>query len=255
MFELDPAKLAAAKYASTFVESGMVVGLGSGSTASWLVKCLGERVRRENLEFRAVATSKEIAELAESEGLQVTSIEEVLAVDLTIDGADEFDLNLNLIKGGGGALVGEKIVACSSQQIIIIADYTKQVRVLGRFPLPVEIVQFGWKLTRELIRLELSLLGWDDSEVVLRTKGTEPFVTDHGNYIVDLHLSEIEDVYDLEKSLNEVPGIVENGLFLGFADQVICGHTDGVVEIYDGEGPPDTRKIDISSKTPTEQSI
>ncbi len=226
----------------------MVIGLGSGSTASWLVKCLGERIRRENLEFRAVATSSEIAVLAKSEKLSVIPLNEISTIDLTIDGTDEFDSNFDLVKGGGGALLGEKIVAAASDRLVIIADNRKQVPVLGKFPLPVEIVKFGWKLTRAKIGDDLSLTNLDDSRIVLRARGNEPFISDYGNYIVDLHLSTINNARQLDERLNQIPGVVENGLFVDYADVIVVGHSDGLVEIHTAQsGSVVTRKVDIRS--------
>ena len=149
---IDKAKFVAAKQATEYVESGMKIGLGTGSTAAWLVQCLGEMVREEGLSVTCVATSNETATLASEVGLQTVPLEEVKWLDLTIDGTDEFDESLALIKGGGGALLREKIVATASDRMIVIADASKRVAGLGKFPLPVEVVPFGLSVTQNLIQ-------------------------------------------------------------------------------------------------------
>jgi len=157
--QIDKAKFVAAKQAASYVESGMKVGLGTGSTAAWLVKCLGELIRDEGLRIKGVPTSTRTAELARDVGIDIISLDEAKWLDLTIDGADEYDSDLNLIKGGGGALLQEKIVATASDQMVVIADVSKQVETLGAFPLPVEVIPFGWQTSKLLI--EESLIGMD----------------------------------------------------------------------------------------------
>ncbi len=188
---IDKAKFVAAKKATEYVKTGMKVGLGTGSTAAWLVQCLGELVRDEGLRIQGVPTSTRTAQLAREVGIEVISLDEAKWLDLTIDGADEYDGNLNLIKGGGGALLQEKIVATASDQMIVIADISKQVETLGAFPLPVEVIPFGWKTTQTLI--EETLIGLDvlGQTTSLRMNGDAPFVTDEGNHILDLHLNRI----------------------------------------------------------------
>ncbi|MFP4275770.1 MAG: ribose-5-phosphate isomerase RpiA, partial [Paracoccaceae bacterium] len=188
---IDKAKFVAARRAADFVEDGMRVGLGTGSTAAWLVRCLGEMVREDGLKIRGVPTSTRTAELAREVGIEVISLDEARWLDITIDGADEFDDDLNLIKGGGGALLQEKIVATASDQMIVIADIGKQVETLGAFPLPIEVIPFGWQTTRALV--EETLVGMDvlGREVTLRMNGEVPFFTDEGNHILDLHLRRI----------------------------------------------------------------
>jgi ribose 5-phosphate isomerase A len=235
-FELSPidkAKFAAAKRATSFVSSGMRVGLGTGSTAAWLVRCLGEMVRDEGLRITGVPTSSRTAQLAREVGIPIISLDEARWLDLTIDGADEYDGNLNLIKGGGGALLQEKIVATASDQMVVIADISKQVETLGSFPLPVEVIPFGWQTTKTLI--EETLIGMDvlGRSTSLRMNGDVPFFTDEGNHILDLHLNRIGQPRQLSLVLNQIPGVVENGLFIDICDAVVIGYGDGRVEVRD----------------------
>ena len=230
---IDKAKFVAAKKATDFVEDGMRVGLGTGSTAAWLVRCLGEMVREDGLRIKGVPTSTRTAELAREVGIEVVSLDEAKWLDVTIDGADEFDGDLNLIKGGGGALLQEKIVATASDQMVVIADVGKEVETLGAFPLPVEVVPFGWQTTQALI--EETLVGMDvlGRNATLRMNGDSPFMTDEGNHILDLHLKRIGDARQLALVLNQMPGVVENGLFIDICDVVIVGYGDGRAEVRD----------------------
>ncbi|MEP2784226.1 MAG: ribose-5-phosphate isomerase RpiA [Pseudoruegeria sp.] len=230
---IDKAKFVAAKRATDFVEDGMRVGLGSGSTAAWLVRCLGDLVQNEGLRITGVPTSSRTADLAREVGLKVVSLDEAKWLDVAIDGADEYDGDLNLIKGGGGSLLQEKIVATASDQMVVIADISKKVDTLGAFPLPVEIVPFGWQTTKALIEetlVGLDVLGQSSS---LRLNGDTPFITDEGNYIVDLHLRRIGNPRQLSLVTNQIPGVVENGLFLDICDAVVIGYGDGKVEVRD----------------------
>ena len=229
----DRAKYACARRAADFVESGMKVGLGTGSTAAFLVKALGEMVRDEGLLFEAVPTSTRTAELARAEGIVVKTLDEVGLLDLTIDGADEFDAELTLIKGGGGAHLQEKIVATASKRMVVIADVSKDVAVLGKFPLPVEVIPFGLEASRSLIQDVLGALGYSDIEITVRMAGDVPFVSDEGNRILDLHLGQISDATQLSAALNQVPGVVENGLFINIASAVVIGHEDGTAVTRD----------------------
>ena len=230
---IETAKFAAAKRASAFVESGMKVGLGTGSTAAWLVKCLGERIREEGLDITGVATSSQTTKLAEDAGIRMTSLNQAHWLDLTIDGADEYDAELNLIKGAGGALLQEKIVATASDRMIVIADSTKKVETLGAFPLPVEVLGFGMKTTQLLIEEMLEGLDVMGKKAVPRTTGEALFVTDEGNHILDLHVGRIGNARQLALILNQVPGVVENGLFIDICDVIVTGHGDGTVETRD----------------------
>ena len=240
----DKAKFVAAKRACDHVQSGMKVGLGTGSTAAWMVRCLGERIREEGLRIQGVPTSTRTAELARQVGVPITSLDDAKWLDLTIDGADEFDPQLALIKGGGAALLQEKIVATASDQMIVITDAAKEVASLGAFPLPVEVIPFGWQTTKALI--EELLVGLDvmNREVSLRMNGDRPLITDESNYIVDLHLKRIGNPRQLALVLNQIPGVVENGLFIDICDMVIIGHSDGRVV-----------QRDINNGTETEDRI
>ncbi len=228
----DKAKLVCARRAADFVEDGMRVGLGTGSTAAFLVRCLGRMVREDGLRIRAVPTSTRTAELARSEGIEVIALDEAGWLDLTIDGADEFDGDLNLIKGGGGALLQEKIVATASDRMIVIADAAKQVETLGAFPLPVEVIPFGWRATQKLVADLLVSKEVDGRDTALRMAGDTPFVTDEGNHILDLELGRIGNARDLALALNQVPGLVENGLFIALCDTVVVGHSDGRIALH-----------------------
>ncbi len=243
---IDKAKFVAAKRAAQMVETGMRVGLGTGSTAAWLVRCLGEMVRDNGLRIKGVPTSTRTAELARQVGIEVISLDEAKWLDLTIDGADEFDGELNLIKGGGGALLQEKIVATASDRMVVIADVGKEVETLGAFPLPIEVIPFGWQTTQALVEetlVSVDVLGRESS---LRMNGATPFVTDEGNHIVDLHLKRIGNARQLSLILNQIPGVVENGLFVDICDTVVLGHGDGKVEVRDiNDGTVSTDRLDF----------
>jgi len=244
---IEKAKFAAAKCASDMVESGMCVGLGTGSTAAWMVRCLGERVRDHGLKIKGVPTSTRTARLAREMGIEVITLDEARWLDLTIDGADEFDADFNLIKGGGGALLQEKIVASASDQMIVIADPAKQVAQLGVFPLPVEVIPFGWQTTKALVEETLEGMEVLGREVTLREADGKPFVTDEGNRILDLHLKTIGNPRKLALALNQIAGVVENGLFIDICDVVAIGHGDGRVELRDGvEGTVTQRSVDFA---------
>ena len=230
---IDKAKFVAARRAVDFVQTGMKVGLGTGSTAAWMVRCLGERVRDEGLKIVGIPTSTRTAELARQVGIKVVSLDEAKWLDVTIDGADEFDANLALIKGGGAALLQEKIVATASDQMIVIADAAKEVGNLGSFPLPVEIIPFGWQTTKALIEEVLVSMDVMGRDVTVRMNGAAPLVTDEANYLVDLHLKRIANPRQLAMVLNQIPGVVENGLFIDICDTVIIGHPDGRVTVRD----------------------
>lgn len=243
---IDKAKFVAAKRAAGLVEDGMRVGLGTGSTAAWLVRCLGEMVREEGLKFTAVPTSTRTAELAREVGIPVTSLDEAKWLDLTIDGADEFDRDLNLIKGGGGALLQEKIVATASDQMVVIADAGKEVENLGAFPLPVEVIPFGWQTSQALIEETLVSMDVLGRSASLRMNGDRAFMTDEGNHILDLHLHRIGNALQLALVINQIPGVVENGLFIDICDTVIIGYGDGNVEVRDiNEGTVEREKLDF----------
>lgn len=230
---IDRAKRDAARQACKLVESGMKVGLGTGSTAAWMVRRLGERVREDGLRIVGVPTSRRTAALAREVGITVVTLDEAGWLDITIDGADEFDAELNLVKGGGGALLQEKIVATASDQMVVIADAAKEVAHLGAFPLPVEVIPFGWQITRRHVEELLGAYEVDGRKIALRMEGAQPYRTDEGNHILDLHLGRIGDPRQLALMLNQVPGVVENGLFIDICDKVVIGHGDGRVEMRD----------------------
>ncbi|AZN41250.1 ribose-5-phosphate isomerase RpiA [Paenibacillus albus] len=219
------AKRAAAEKAAEYVHDGMIVGLGTGSTAYWVIQKLGERMKN-GLKIKAVATSNQSELLAKELEIPFVPLSEIGEIDLTIDGADEVDDEWNLIKGGGGALLREKIIATASKELIIIADESKVVKKLGQFPLPVEIVQFGYELT-------LCKLASYGCITHLRMQEEERFITDNGNYIVDCAFGQIERASDLHAALNMIPGVVENGLFINLATKVIIGANDGSIKELD----------------------
>ena len=230
----DRAKIAAARRALDEVCDGMRVGLGTGSTATWFVRLLGEKVRRERLRLLAVPTSVATAELARDEGIPLAELNEIDGkLDLTVDGADEFDAGLNLLKGGGGALLREKVVAAASKRMLVIAEEAKEVGRLGRFPLPVEIARFSWRATAARVEEALSDLRYENRTKMLRFADAGPFETDGGNYILDLALGEINHPGDLSKALSVVPGVFEHGLFCGLCDCVAVGSEDGSVRLVD----------------------
>ena len=206
-------KRLAAERAVEYVQDGMVVGLGTGSTAFYAVKKLGERVRN-GLRIRSIPTSESTRQLAEAEGIPLTSFEAVSAIDLTIDGADEVDPALNLIKGGGAALLREKLVSAASRENVIIVDSSKTVKRLGAFPLPVEVIPFGW----QVVTRRIDALGGNPQ---LRLKDGAPLVTDQGNWILDCAFGAIPDAAGLELTLNNLPGVVENGLFIKRCTQLV----------------------------------
>ena len=232
-------KRLAAEHALDFVEPGMKLGLGTGSTAAKFVDLVGAKVK-SGLDVLCVPTSEATRLQAEALGIRLSTLDETPYLDLTVDGADEVDEVLRLIKGGGGALLREKIVAAASGQVIIIADHTKLVTTLGAFPLPIEVVPFGLRATRNLIE-SLATDSGCTGQVKLRAKadGT-PFITDNGNFILDCAFGSIEDPETLDDALKLVPGVVENGLFLGIADLAIVAGPDGVsiisTDAYDFEG-------------------
>jgi ribose 5-phosphate isomerase A len=215
----DTEKAAAARKSIEYVKDGMVVGLGTGSTATFAIHFLGEQVR-DGLKIRGIPTSRASAELAQSLGIPLTSFDEVDHTDVTIDGADEVAPGLALIKGGGGALLHEKIVAAASHRLVIVADEHKVVQHLGRFPLPVEVIPFA----AGSVRRQLETLG---ANPVLRLgHDGSPFITDEGNYIFDCHYGEILDPPALAQTLKSITGLVEHGLFLGLASvAVVAGPT------------------------------
>jgi ribose 5-phosphate isomerase A len=223
-------KEAAARAALVEVKDGMRLGLGTGSTIAAFLPLLAERVRG-GLEIQAVPTSNATQRLATSLGLRLTSLDEVAALDLAIDGADEIDPNLDLIKGGGGALVREKIVAASSRRLVIVADRSKQVATLGAFPLAVEIVPFGAGATLRKLAKLVSQMG-RDGRVTLRRRDGEAVVSDNGNLLADCSFGTIRDPLAVARALADLPGVIDHGLFLGMADCAYLGTPQGVVTLH-----------------------
>ena len=222
----DEQKKAAALAALDYVKPGMKVGLGTGSTANHFIKALGEKAKA-GLDVQCVATSKATFELAKGLGLKIVTLEQHPHLDLTVDGTDEFDGKFQLIKGGGGALLIEKIVATSSRFMIVIADQSKQVETLGKFPLPVEVVPFGvnataWKIERALRICNLK------GKLTMRLKDGKPFVTDSGNAIIDVAVGAIPEADRLGNLLSSTPGVVDHGLFISICGIILMGTDDGV---------------------------
>lgn len=224
---MSDAKRNAARAALEFVREGMILGLGTGSTAAHFVDLLGERVRG-GLDVRGVPTSETTRQQAEGLGIALMEIDAVTHIDLCVDGADEIDTQFRMIKGGGGALLREKIVACASAHVICIADESKRVDTLGAFPLPVEVTRFGAALTANRVYRALRDTGCAGSEVKLRERDGAPFITDGGNLILDAHAERIPDPEALALALKRVVGVVEHGLFIGIATTAILGSETGV---------------------------
>ncbi|WP_010648218.1 ribose-5-phosphate isomerase RpiA [Oceanobacillus massiliensis] len=224
MNTIDESKKLVGEAAVEYVTDGMKIGIGSGSTVYWMVKKLGERVQ-QGLQVVGVPTSNTTAQWAEQFGVPLTDFATVQELDLAIDGADEVDEGLNLIKGGGGALLREKIVAASAKKFIIIADHSKMVSQLGRFPLAVEVTPFGWEVTAKKIAAH-------GCTPVLRKEKNEVFITDNDNYILDCNFEQIPDPKKLHSDLISLVGVVETGLFTDMATKVLVGH-EGKVEIVE----------------------
>lgn len=251
---LNTKKLAAEK-ALDYIRDGMILGLGTGSTAYWAILGIGERVRK-GMKVRAVATSLHSEALAREAGIPVLSLSEVDHIDLTIDGADEVDEELNLIKGGGGALLREKIVAAATAFYIIIVDESKLVKHLGKFPLPVEVAPFGWEMTRRRLeglgcttrlRMVADMPGEKnkvaetaaagkrqaDAAAAARQQDTTVFLTDNGHYIIDCSFGSIADPALLHNQVNAITGVMDNGLFIRMANLVVVGYKDGATTIIE----------------------
>jgi len=223
--EKEELKKLAGEKAVEKVKDGMILGLGTGSTVKYSLKKIGELVR-DGLDVKGIPTSIHTKRIAKEEKIPLTTLDEYPEIDLTIDGADEVDSSLNLIKGGGGALTREKIIAFNSKNVIIVADDSKVVKALGiDFPLPVEVVKFAWGSTKKA----LEKFG---CEVELRKiMEEEPFITDNGNYILDCEFERIEEPEQLEIDINNIPGVVENGLFIDLVNEVIVGGKQGILTL------------------------
>ena len=235
--EREELKKLAGEKAVEQIEDGMIVGLGTGSTVEYTLRKIGKRVR-DGLKIQGIPTSMHTKRIAKEENIPLTTLEENPEIDITIDGADEVDSNLNLIKGGGGALTREKIIAFNSKKVIIVVDDSKIVKCLGiDFDLPVEVTKFGWTATKKT----LEGFGWTPEErnpqevycIVKRRMimDDEPFITDNGNYILDCEFVRIDNPVQLEIDINSIPGVVENGLFINLVDEVVVGSKQGVLTL------------------------
>jgi ribose 5-phosphate isomerase A len=223
--DMNLKRLAAAE-AVKLVKNGMVVGLGTGSTTRYAIDRIGERLKDGSLsDIVGIPTSSGSERLARQLGIPLSTLQDHPVIDLTIDGADEVGPDLALIKGQGGALLHEKVVACASRRLIIIVDDSKLVTVLGsRSPLAIEVVRFGWGTY-------LEALGAFGCKPIRRMQGAEPYLTDEGNYIVDCHFTRIDDPVKMERELNLIPGVVENGIFNGLASLVYVASESGIREL------------------------
>ena len=219
----DQEKETAARASLEFVKDGQVVGLGTGSTAAYFIRLLGEKVRN-GLRITGIPTSVRSRDMALNLGIPLTTLDECQEIAVTVDGADEVDPQLRLIKGGGGALLREKIVASATKQMIVVADATKQVERLGKFPLPVEVIKFA----QALVAKRIAAIGAD---VRLRAEADgKPYLTDENNHILDCHFGEISDPDQLARELSEMPGVVEHGLFIGMASIVLFAKGSEIIE-------------------------
>lgn len=224
MLDQKDMKRMAGEKAIEFVEDGMILGLGSGTTVEYFLKKLAQRVS-EGLDVKCIPSSNHTRKIAKDCDIPLTTFEEHQEIDLTVDGADEVDSNLNVIKGGGGALTREKIVAYHSKKVIIIIDESKIVKALGiDYPVPVEVVKFGWTATKKI----LEQFG---CTVEFRKIMDETYITDNGNYILDCDFGKIDNPEQLEQELNVIPGVVENGLFINLVDEVIVGSKQGIMSL------------------------
>lgn len=219
-------KIRAAEKALEFVETGMKIGLGSGSTANEFIKLLSLK-NKEGFDIEGVVTSQDTENLAKELNIPLTSLQEVKSLDITIDGTDEVDSNLSLIKGGGGALLREKIVAYNSEKLIIIADDSKKVDKLGNFKLPVEVSIYEDSATNLKILRKLEEVGYYGSSSIRKSQNAN-FITDSGNYIYDFSLGSIDEPYIVDQLLNSIPGVIGHGLFIDLADIVIIANEESV---------------------------
>jgi ribose 5-phosphate isomerase A len=219
----DLEKEAAARASLRFIKDGQIVGLGTGSTAAYFIRLLADEVKK-GMRIRGIPTSVHSGELASSLGIPITTLDEHQEIDVTVDGADEVDPRLRLIKGGGGAMLREKIVASATKRLVIVADATKRVPVLGKFPLPLEVIRFA----QALVAKKVAALGAD---VQIRMKDGKPFVTDEGNHILDCRFGSIPDADGLARELSDMPGVVEHGLFIGMASTVLIAKDSSIVEL------------------------
>jgi len=225
LLEKEELKKLAGEKAVEHIEDDMILGLGTGSTVEYTLRKLGELVRK-GLKIKGIPTSIHTQRIAKEEKIPLTTLEENLEIDVTIDGADEVDSDLNLIKGGGGALTREKVIAYNSKKVIIVIDDSKVVKALGiDFPLPVEVTKFGWTSTKKVLE------GFGCEVKLREIMENEPFITDNSNYILDCEFDRISEPEQLEIDINNIPGVVENGLFIGLVDEVIVGGKQGILTL------------------------
>ena len=227
-------KAAAAAAALEYVEDGMILGLGSGSTAEIFVQMLGQAVA-QGLNVRGIPTSTNTEALAKESGVPLMPVEQADRIDLTVDGADEVDGRFRLVKGGGGCLLREKIIAAASDLMVVVVDETKLVAELGAFPLPVEVTPFGFTITAKKVFASLRRAGVRSPDVSLRRRGDglEPFMTDGGNYILDCACGEIPDPEAAADALADTPGVVEHGLFIEIARVIIVGEDESTARVME----------------------
>jgi ribose 5-phosphate isomerase A len=229
--EQEAAKSAAGRTAvEAYLSSGMKVGLGSGTTSHWFVRHVAEAVR-EGLEIVGVPTSSQTRALALELGVPLGDLDELGELDITIDGADEIDREGAMIKGGGAALLWERIVANASRRMVAVVDDTKIVDLLGAFPLPIEVIPFGWQSTRRSLAELFEGVGYREVRIELRPGEDGPRITDSGHYLLDAHLERITDKAAIADRMNLIPGVVENGLFVGVAEEMVIGHPDATADI------------------------
>ncbi|MES1935407.1 ribose-5-phosphate isomerase RpiA [Salinisphaera hydrothermalis] len=227
----DEAKIVAGRRViEAYLKDGMQIGLGSGTTSYAFVRVLGEKVR-EGLRVEGVTTSTITRDIAREVGVPLLDINDVTQLDLTIDGADEIDRAGRMIKGGGACLLWEKIVAYTSKRMIAIVDETKMVDPIGAFPLPIEVIPYGWRNTMHQLATLLATFDYDAPRLELRGGSSDPVVTDSAHYIIDCHLDAIPRADELAPLFNQIPGVVENGLFVDICDEIVIGHFDGSSEI------------------------
>ena len=229
--KINSGKKIAATKSMEFIDPKKIIGLGTGSTVNYLINKIHETFILNGQSITAVSTSTETTDLASSLGINIIDLDKVDELNVVIDGADEVDPENNLIKGGGGALLMEKIVASCSKQFIIIVDSSKIVSNLGKFPLPVEVVQFGSERIKASIERFLISLGYQMPKVTFRRSASNKYVTDQQNYILDLHLNEILDPKTLSIGLLQIVGVVEVGLFIDMASKIIIGNDDGSCKV------------------------